>query len=65
MIFLNKDKFEISADGIKGQPEDAFEQINKYGTYNIQPTADTDNEFPAISQGLAENHHRNNKKATD
>lgn len=25
--------------------------LNAYGTYNIQPTADTDNEFPAIAQG--------------
>ena len=37
-----------------GQPEDAFELINQYGTYNIQPTADTENVFPAIAQGLAE-----------
>ena len=35
-----------------GQPEDCFELINRYGTYNIQPTADTKNIFPAIAQGL-------------
>ena len=40
-----------SADGIGGQPEDAFDMINKYGTYEIQPTADSDNAFPAIAQG--------------
>lgn len=57
-----KDKFEIAAEGVRGQPEDAFEQINKYGTYNLQPTNDTDNEFPAIAQGLAKSHHRNIKK---
>ena len=34
-----------------GQPETAEELINKYGTYEIQPTADTDNPFPAIAQG--------------
>lgn len=27
---------------------------NAYGTYNIQPTADSDNEFPAISQGYSD-----------
>ena len=36
-----------------GQPEDCFDLINQYGTYEIQRTADTDNEFPAIAQGLA------------
>lgn len=30
---------------------DAFDMVNRYGTYNIQPTADTENEFPAIKQG--------------
>lgn len=42
-----------SSNGIYGQPETAFEMVNKYGTYNIQPTSDSGNEFPAISQGLA------------
>lgn len=42
-----------SSKGIYGQPKDSFELVNKYGTYNIQPTNDSDNEFPAISQGLA------------
>ncbi len=35
-----------------GNPEDAEDMVNQYGTYNIQPTADTENEFPAIAQGL-------------
>ena len=26
--------------------------VNQYGTYNIQKTADTDNPYPAIAQGL-------------
>ena len=38
--------------GFMGQPDDCFELVNRYGTYNIQPTADTDNTFPAISQGM-------------
>ena len=35
-----------------GDPEDCFDLINRYGTYEVQKTADTDNEFPAIAQGL-------------
>ena len=26
-----------------GQPDDCFDMVNQYGTYNIQKTADTDN----------------------
>ncbi len=37
---------------IGGSPETAEEMINKYGTYEIQPTADSDHVFPAIAQGL-------------
>lgn len=31
---------------------DSFDLVNKYGTYNIQDTADTSNLFPMIAQGL-------------
>ena len=41
-----------SAQGFFGQPSDCFELVNKYGTYNVQPTADSDNLFPMIAQGL-------------
>lgn len=41
-----------SSTPVFGQPKTAEELINKYGTYNIQPTADTSNEFPYISHGL-------------
>lgn len=41
-----------------GQPDDCFEQINRYGTYNIQPTNDTRNMFPAIAQGLPRSLHQ-------
>ena len=37
---------------IGGSPETAEEMVNKYGTYEIQPTADSDHLFPAIAQGL-------------
>lgn len=33
-------------------PDTAAEMINTYGTYEIQPTADNQYMFPAISQGL-------------
>ena len=42
-------------------PDDSFDMVNKYGTYEIQPSNDTDNMFPAISQGLAKKHRRKYK----
>lgn len=42
---------DISVNFSSCNPSDCEEQVNSYGTYNIQPTADTENEFPAISQG--------------
>ena len=43
---------ENNTVGIYGQPQTPFELIHKYGTYEIQPTADSDNDYPKISQGL-------------
>ncbi len=37
---------------IPDNPETPFEMVNKYGTYEIQPSNDIDNEFPTIAQGL-------------
>ncbi|MCQ2470752.1 MAG: hypothetical protein MJ147_01795 [Clostridia bacterium] len=55
---MKKDEHEIqdtpSVAGISGQPETIFELLNKYGTYNIQPTADNENDYPKIAQGLPE-----------
>ena len=42
-----------SAIAVQGNPETAFELINKYGTYNIQPTNDSGNAFPKIAQGIS------------
>lgn len=47
----HKLNMEMSVTAIMGEPETAFDMVNKYGTYEIQPTADTDNEFPCIAQG--------------
>ena len=33
-------------------PESVRDIVNMYGTYNIQPSADTDNLFPLIAPGL-------------
>lgn len=42
----------ISSIPIEGQPKTSFDIINKYGTYEIQPTSDAGNDFPTIAQGL-------------
>ena len=47
-----KAETEMSVTAILGQPETPFDLVNKYGTYEIQPTNDSGNEFPTISQGL-------------
>lgn len=41
-----------AVQGIYGQPDSAWEMVNRYGTYEIQPTCDTDNLYPMIMQGL-------------
>ena len=38
-----------------GNSESCFDQVNQYGTYEVQKTADTENFFPAIAQGLPKN----------
>lgn len=43
-------------------PKDAFDMVNEYGTYEIQPTADTQNTFPAIAQGLPKDWNFNEAK---
>ncbi len=53
---MNKKEKISKADlneNVSGNPETAEQLINKYGTYNIQPTADTENDYPQIAQGLA------------
>lgn len=56
-----RDCLAPSAASVTGEPEDVFDTVNKYGTYNIQPTAQTENSFPYISQGLPKK-NKNNKK---
>ncbi len=35
-----------------GLPQTAFDMINRYGTYEIQATAETENQYPAIAQSF-------------
>ncbi len=42
---------EIPATPFRSCPETCEEMVNTYGTYNIQPTSNTANDFPAIAQG--------------
>ena len=37
---------ELSVQSVTGEPETSYEMLRKYGTYEIQPTADTKHDFP-------------------
>ncbi len=43
---------EIPATPFRSCPETCEEMVNTYGTYEIQATANTANDFPAIAQGI-------------
>lgn len=57
-------RLDESTANIQGNPKSAYGMLNKYGTYEIQPTADTDNAFPAISQGLSKVEQARQRKDT-
>ena len=42
------EEMEIPVHPVPGEPVDVWDQINKYGTYEVQDTTDTDNVFPTI-----------------
>ncbi|MBR2339085.1 MAG: hypothetical protein IKA63_06425 [Clostridia bacterium] len=42
----------LELQSLNVQPTTAEELINKYGTYEIQPTSDSGNVFPTIAAGL-------------
>lgn len=50
----------MSATPIMVQPENVYELLHKYATYEIQPTADSGNDYPTIAQGLPEDHEHPN-----
>ena len=39
---------ETTVTPVLGEPTDVWEQVNKYGTYEVQDTMETDNAFPCI-----------------
>ena len=43
-----------TAQAFHGVPEGCFDIVNMYGTYEVQRTADTENEFPRIAHGTPE-----------
>ncbi|MBR2320371.1 MAG: hypothetical protein IKA50_06290 [Clostridia bacterium] len=49
------DDVELRANPVLGEPVDVWDQINKYGTYEVQDTTDTDNVFPCIGYEGSEN----------
>ena len=59
----NKKRYSAKSTGelagfmnVDGQPYTAYDMATKYGTYEIQPTAASDNEYPQIAQGMPKNH---------
>ncbi len=50
-----EDIAKVPLGHIAEQHKTAFDMVNAYGTYEIQPTADTDNMYPCIAQGFSEN----------
>ncbi len=38
----------VENEAVNGEPVDVVDEINKYGTYEVQDTTDTDNVFPLI-----------------
>lgn len=54
----NSKKFPETPDRTPNSPlkptemgKNVFDLINEYGTYEIQPTCDNENQYPAIAQG--------------
>lgn len=47
------------------EPSDSFDYVNMYGTYNIQPTADHGNEYPAIAQGISRMENEERRRARE
>ena len=54
----NSKKFPETPDRTPNSPlkptemgKNVFDLVNEYGTYEIQPTCDNENQYPAIAQG--------------
>lgn len=53
-----QDPMTLSSNSYLEDPETVFDLINKYGTYEIQPTNSTEHAFPKIAQGLPKPENR-------
>ncbi len=63
---LNKNECATpSTDPVMTEPMDSFDMVNKYGTYNIQPTSQTENSFPKIAQALPKEENRKKDDRAD
>lgn len=64
---MSKQKGKSRGDGFMNarEPDDSFDYVNMYGTYNIQPTADHGNEYPAIAQGISAAEAKERRRARD
>ena len=47
--------FEAAVNPVMDEPATPEEMVNKYGTYQIQPTAQAENAFPAVAHGFPKN----------
>lgn len=47
----------LEGQPIQGMVPDAFDMVNRYGTYEIQPTSDSENFFPIIAAGRYDKEH--------
>lgn len=56
---------DISAKPVDGTSKTTFDQVNKYGTYEIQPTNEMQAEWPTIAQGLPENYKKPTTKTDE
>lgn len=65
MFEKNSKLYRKPDETVPGQPETCDEILHKYGTYNIQPTADSDNSYPKISHGLPKSREKKNYKGFD
>lgn len=50
---MKQDHKSLPPERKPGWPEGDDDVINKYGTYEIQPTSGMENRYPMIAQGLA------------
>ncbi|MCI6927769.1 MAG: hypothetical protein MR759_00620 [Ruminococcus sp.] len=56
-----KEKVYLPIDEpVMNDPENCADILHKYGTYEIQPTAATENKYPKIAQGLPKKKSRRN-----